>query len=135
MDDKLEICELRIGSLVQTPDGIGLVHAMPMVLGRYVLLVSEKFQSSTRSYVLDKCKPVQITKEILQEYDFDIQIGDIKMGANYEWWAKGYALNVKYFKNELTVMYSVSGTRTVLDHVKYMHHLQNILNAMWNIKL
>ena len=56
-------------------------------------------------------------------------------GANYDWLAEVAGLKVRGFKGGITVFHSMGGCTSILDHIKYVHQLQNFFYGYWGFEI
>ena len=59
----------------------------------------------------------------------------IHPSGNYDWGADAPRILIRSFKGEITVFNCMAGARTILEHVKYVHQLQNLYYGMWGFEI
>ena len=55
--------------------------------------------------------------------------------SNFDWGADAPGILIRSFKGEITVFNCMAGARTMLEHVKYVHQLQNLYYGMWGFEI
>jgi hypothetical protein len=56
-------------------------------------------------------------------------------GANFDWIAEVAGLRVRGFKGGITVFHSMGGCTSILEHIKYVHQLQNFYYGYWGFEI
>jgi hypothetical protein len=56
-------------------------------------------------------------------------------GANFDRIAEKAGLKIRGFKGGITVFHSTGGCTSILEHIKYVHQLQNFYYGYWGFEI
>ena len=55
--------------------------------------------------------------------------------ANYDWTADAPGILIRSYKDEVIVFNCMAGARSKLEHIKYVHQLQNLYYGIWGFEI
>ena len=59
----------------------------------------------------------------------------IHPSGNYDWIATAAGVRVVSYRKEVTVIHGGGGCSTIMDHIKYVHQLQNFFYGYWGFEI
>lgn len=59
----------------------------------------------------------------------------IHPSGNYDWIAEAPGIKIKADKGEITVFHTISGCTMILEHIKYVHQIQNFYYGFWGMEI
>jgi hypothetical protein len=65
----------------------------------------------------------------------DIETPMPHANANFDWIAESAGLKVRSFNGEITVFHTTGGVCSILEHIKYVHQLQNFYYGYWGFEI
>ena len=77
---------------------------------------------------------IPITLEWCKKLKMDIE-ERIHPSGNYDWIAEKGGLRVVENKGNVYVSHGAMGCRTLLEHIKYVHQLQNFYYGYWGFEI
>lgn len=77
---------------------------------------------------------VLITKEMCKLMDFDIE-ERVHETSNYDWIAYKGMIKIRSLDGEVNVSLVGGGIITILDHIKYVHEVQQLYKLLHNEKI
>lgn len=119
----ININELRKGNWISFKD---LWHGQVESINK----VSIDIVGNNGLFTHDCFIPVELTPDLLEKCTFDVKYSGKNTGANYDAWATIGFIQVKFLGKDVIVMQSTGGVRSTLDHIKYLHQLQNLYHAL-----
>ena len=78
--------------------------------------------------------PIPIDLEWCKRLHMDIE-ERIHPSGNYDWIAEAPGLKVRSDKGEVTVFLRMGGSMSILEHIKYVHQLQNFYYGIWGFEI
>ena len=122
----MELKDLRVGNYVKESEFSSRGRALePFYRVAYDDLGYHNFMVGI-PINLDSCKVLKINIEEPMR---------LATSANYDWGADAPGILIRSFKGEITVFNCMAGARTILEHVKYVHQLQNLYYGMWGFEI
>jgi hypothetical protein len=55
--------------------------------------------------------------------------------SNFDWGADAPGILIRSFNGVVTVFNCMAGAKTMLEHVKYVHQLQNLYYGLWGFEI
>jgi hypothetical protein len=81
-------------------------------------------------------KPIPIDLEWCQRLHMDIEEKTRwATGGNFDWIAEAPGIKIRSDKGEIIVFECRGGVRTILEHIKYVHQLQNFYYGIWGFEI
>ena len=59
----------------------------------------------------------------------------IHPSGNYDWIAEVAGLKIRSDKGKIVVFHSTGGSSIILEHIKYVHQIQNFYYVFWGIEI
>lgn len=78
--------------------------------------------------------PILIDHVWLENLGFDVE-ERVDKTSNYDWFCTGYGLRIKFLNGVMNILISNGGATRFLEHIKYVHQLQNLIYAIHNIEI
>lgn len=79
-------------------------------------------------------EPIPIDHIWLENLGFDVD-KRVDETSNYDWFCAGYGLRIRFLNGVMSILISNGGTTRLLEHIKYVHQLQNLIYAIHNIEI
>jgi hypothetical protein len=79
-------------------------------------------------------QPILIDKEWCKRLKMAIE-ERIHPSGNYDWIAEAPGIRIKADKGEITVFHNISGCSIILEHIKYVHQIQNFYYGFWGMEI
>lgn len=77
---------------------------------------------------------IPITLEWCKKLGMDTE-ERIHSSGNFDWTAEVAGLRVRADKGKVTVFYNCLGGSTIIEHIKYVHQLQNFYYGFWGTEI
>jgi hypothetical protein len=55
--------------------------------------------------------------------------------TNYDWIAEAPGIRIIEYNKAITVYHGMGGVKTILEHIKYVHQLQNFYYGYWGFEI
>jgi hypothetical protein len=78
---------------------------------------------------------VPIDLEWCKRLSMDIEEAMLHANANFDWIARAGGIKVVSYRKEITVFNSMGGCSSILEHIKYVHQLQNFFYTLWGFEI
>jgi hypothetical protein len=120
----MELREVRVGNIVKEFEYSSRPRALePFYRVEYSDLGYSQFMVG-----------VPITLEWCKYLKMDIE-ERIHPSGNYDWIATASGIRVVSYRKEVTVIHRMDGSSTIMDHIKYVHQLQNFFYGHWGFEI
>jgi hypothetical protein len=81
-------------------------------------------------------RPILIDLEWCKRLEMEIdEASRWTTGGNFDWIAEAPGLMLRSYMGEITVFQCMGGSRSILEHIKYVHQLQNFYYGMWGFEI
>jgi hypothetical protein len=79
---------------------------------------------------------IPITLEWCKYLKMDIEeVMPYATRANFDWIAKAPRVQIYSFKDTITIFEVMCGCKSMLEHIKYVHQLQNYYYGIWGFEI
>lgn len=120
----IEPKELRVGNLVKSRFGITEVYSV----SPHKVLIYSADKKTIHNGTKHGIEPITITPELLIELGFYSAVGS--KWSNYKIICSEGIIDIVFTENDFTVFHVINGTRTIIEHIHYIHRLQNLNYAL-----
>jgi hypothetical protein len=117
---KIELNTLRVGNIIAYCTEPVVVQT----IGRNTIGFTDNKNEFQREVNNTNFAPILLRPQWLENAGFDVKKGNST--SNYIYWCTGYAYLVRFNEDGIAIFLHAEGQVTQIEHVKYLHQLQNL---------
>jgi hypothetical protein len=81
-------------------------------------------------------RPIPIDLEWCKRLGMDIEEKTRwATGGNFDWTAEAPGIMIRSYLGKITVFNCMAGAKTILEHIMYVHQIQNLYYGMWGFEI